>query len=163
MSPVSALTTGHCARQLVPSWPLTAGFCIGVLRSRARTFLWELACAPGLLVCFFAGDGRVVVERSRPRSSWCVLRLFVESRFSGSLYALLTRFRALTTPRVRFAPVWPSTGRTVSERGMWRLYVAVAMPPRGVSTFLCWRAKERPWPCGRGALFVAACAVRVTC
>lgn len=136
MSPVSALTTGHCARQLVPSWLLTAGFCIGVLRSRARAFLCGLVCAPGLLVCFFAGDGRVVVECSRPRSSWCVLRLFVESCFSGSLYALLARFRELTAPRVRFAPVWLSAGRTVRLAGVWWLYVAVVMLPRGFGVYL---------------------------
>lgn len=35
---------------------------------------------------------------------------------------------------------------------MWWLYVAVAMPLRGVSMFICWRANERPLAvCGRGA------------
>lgn len=90
-----------------------------------------------------------------PLSVWVSLHL-PRAIISGSLYGLLTRFRELTPPRVRFAPVWPSTGRTVRLSGAWWLYVAVAMPLRGVSTFLCWCAKERPGrECGRGALFVA--------
>lgn len=36
----------------------------------------------------------------------------------------------------------------------------VAMLSRVVSTFLCWRANECPWPCVAGALIL--CAVRVT-
>ena len=40
---------------------------------------------------------------------------------SGSLYGLLTRFRVLTLPGVRFSPVWPSTGRTARLVGLWRL------------------------------------------
>ena len=42
----------------------------------------------------------------------------------GSLYGPLTRFRELTLPRVRFALVWPSTGRTVGERWVWWVVVA---------------------------------------
>jgi hypothetical protein len=50
--------------------------------------------------------------------------LLPRSILPGSLYALLTRFRALTPPRVRFTPVWPSTDRTVSERWVWWVVVA---------------------------------------
>ena len=53
-----------------------------------------------------------------PLSVWVWLHL-PRAIFSGSLYGLLTRFRELTLPGVRFAPVWPSTGRTVNERGVW--------------------------------------------
>ena len=131
----------------------------------------SLACAPhisfsargcGDVVCVLSASARQWWARSsgsRPRAPTSFGVGFVPLAAlypPGSLYALLARFRALTAPRVRFAPVWPSTGRTVSERGMWWLYVAVAMPLRGVSTFLCWRAKERPWPCVAGALILFA-------
>ena len=54
-----------------------------------------------------------------PLSVWVSLHL-PRAIVSGSLYGLLTRFRELALPGVRFAPVWPSTGRTVSERAVWR-------------------------------------------
>lgn len=82
-----------------------------------------------------------------PPGVFCAL--FVESRFYGSLYGLLTRFRVLILPRVRFAPVWPSTGRTVSERGEWRvvadlIYVVVAIFPTRGFDISCVRIGERP-------------------
>lgn len=55
-----------------------------------------------------------------PLSVWVSLHL-PRAIFSGSLYGLLTCFCGLTLPRVRFSPVWPSTGRTVSERWVWRV------------------------------------------
>ena len=55
-----------------------------------------------------------------PLSAWVSLHL-PRAIFSGLLYGLLTRFCELTLPHVRFDPAWPSTSRTVSERGVWRL------------------------------------------
>lgn len=52
-------------------------------------------------------------------SVWVSLHL-PRAIVSGSLYGLLTRFRVLTLPGVRFAPVWPSTGRTARLMGLCR-------------------------------------------
>ena len=51
-----------------------------------------------------------------PLSAWVSLHL-PRAIVSGSLYGPLTRFRELTLPRMRFAPVWPSTGRTARLTG----------------------------------------------
>ena len=94
----------------------------------------------------FCPRARVSGGRVRPVAARVLLPLSVWVSFHlphsippGSLHALLTRFRVLTPPRVRFAPVWPSTGRTVSERGMWWLYVVVAMLPRGASLLFVYK------------------------
>lgn len=51
---------------------------------------------------------------------WHCLRAHTRVAPLDSLYGLLTRFQALTLPRVRFASVWPSAGRTVRLVGVWR-------------------------------------------
>lgn len=53
-----------------------------------------------------------------PLSVWVSLHL-PRAIVSGSLYGLLTRFCELTLPRVRFAPVWLSTGRTARLAWVW--------------------------------------------
>lgn len=53
-----------------------------------------------------------------PLSAWVSLHL-PRAITSGSLYGLLTRFRELALPGVRFAPVWPSTGRTARLAEVW--------------------------------------------
>lgn len=71
-----------------------------------------------------------------PLSVWGSLHL-PRAIVSGSLYGPLTRFRELTLPGVRFAPVWPSTGRTVRLMGLCRLLrVVVTMLSRVVSVSL---------------------------
>ena len=74
----------------------------------------------------FCPRARVSGGRCRPVAARVLLPLsvwvsfhFPHSILPGSLYGLLTRFQAFTLPRVRFAPVWPSTVLTVSERGVW--------------------------------------------
>ena len=70
---------------------------------------------------------------------------------------------------MRFAPVWPSTGRTVSVRGEWRvvadlIYVVVAILPREASTFLACvlvSAPDSVWP-GRSLCVDLHCA-RIEC
>lgn len=65
---------------------------------------------------------------------------------SGSLYGLLTRFRELTLPSVRFAPVWPSTGRTVRLAGVWWGVWCGCDGPVWCFVASCVRIGEHPWP-----------------
>ena len=100
-----------------------------VPRSARPTFL--LVRVGVVMLSAFCPRARVSGGRVRPvaarvllpLSVWVSLRL-PHSIPPGSLYGLLTRFRALTPPRVRFSPVWPSTDRTVSERWVWWVVVA---------------------------------------
>ena len=70
-----------------------------------------------------------------PLSVWVWLHL-PRAIVSGSLYGLLTRFRVLTLPGVRFAPVWPSTGRTARLTGLWRLLCGRDALARGLDISL---------------------------
>ena len=73
---------------------------------------------------------------------------------SGSLYGLLTRFRAITLPGVRFALVWPSAGRTVRLAGVWWGVWCGCDGPVWCFVASCVRIGERPWPWMlAGALF----------
>ena len=94
-----------------------------------------------------------------PLSVWVSLHS-PRAIISGSLYGLLTRFRAITLPGVRFALVWPSTGRTVRLVGLWRLLCcgcdALAC---GLGFFVGVQKSTPGRECGRGA-HSFCCALR---
>lgn len=110
---------------------------------------------------------RAPVAPRAPASSVWVSLHSPRAIISGSLYALLTRFRELTLPRVRFAPVWPSTGRTARLAVLWRLLCC------GCDALACglgffvgvqMSAPDRVWP-GRSFFLLrsshAWCAVEI--
>ena len=62
------------------------------------------------------------MSSASPLALSCWRRVLIAWRRLGraaSLYALLTRFRAPTPPRVRFAPARPPTGRTARLAGVF--------------------------------------------
>lgn len=84
-----------------------------------------------------SGAGATAGSRPRAPTSFGVGALHLPRAIvSGSLYGLLTRFCELALPGVRFAPVWPSTGRTARLAVVWWLYGVVAMLSRVVSVSL---------------------------
>lgn len=92
------------------------------------------------------GGARLSVAHCAPRSSRCVLHTPVASYSYNSPYGLLTRFRAITLPGVRFALVWPSAGRTVRLAGVWWGVWCDCDGPVWCFVASCVRIGERPWP-----------------
>ena len=136
---------------------------------------FQVPRAPRFFLCAARGDAvRVLSASARgwgaaAGSLLCASFVLVRSAraclvsLSDSLCGLLTRFRALGLPRVRFASVWSSTGRTVRLVGLWRfLCCGCGAFACGVGFFVGARmsASGRVWS---GRSFFLLCSSRAWC